>query len=97
MGTVEESSRPVRLVTTWGAPEDSNEGVPSRVTFEIEPFGDIVRLTVTHEDIPTLADREIAAHGWAAVLSNLKTRLETGRALPQRPWEMPVGTASAFA
>lgn len=30
-----------------------------------------------------------AANGWAAVLSNLKSLLETGSPLPQKPWLMP--------
>lgn len=97
VGTVVESSPPNRLVTTWGLADDSNQGVPSQVTFEIEPFGDIVRLTVTHENIASADDLDAAAHGWAAVLSNLKTRLETGRTLPQRPWEMPLRAARQFA
>jgi hypothetical protein len=59
------------------------------VTFEIEPYGDIVRLTVTHENLPDEANRELAAGGWAAVLSNLKSFLETGHPLSQPPWEMP--------
>ena len=49
---------------------------------------DIVRLTVTHEN---LANREMfdgVSHGWPAVLANLKSLLETGDVLPQAPWEM---------
>ena len=56
--------------------------------FDIEPHHDIVRLTVTHTDIPTASDYEAASAGWAAVMSNLKSLLETGRVLPQAPWEM---------
>lgn len=63
--------------------------MPSRVTFDIEPYGEIVRLTVTHENIPDEANRTLAAAGWAAVLSNLKTFLETGHVLARTPWEMP--------
>jgi hypothetical protein len=48
-----------------------------------------VRLTVTHEGLADEAERDAAAGGWAAVLSNLKSLLETGHALPQPPWEMP--------
>jgi hypothetical protein len=58
------------------------------VTFDIEPYGDIVRLTVTHENLADEAERHNAAAGWAAVLSNLKSLIETGHALPQAPWEM---------
>jgi hypothetical protein len=55
--------------------------------FDIEPYGDgIVRLTVTHDDLER--DPQMFAGisgGWPKVLSNLKTLLETGRALPQSP------------
>jgi uncharacterized protein YndB with AHSA1/START domain/DNA-binding transcriptional ArsR family regulator len=88
VGTVVESVPPARLVTTWAAPDQESSQDPSRVTFAIEPHGDIVRLTVTHEDLADEAEREGAAAGWAAVLSNLKSLLETGHALPQAPWEM---------
>ena len=58
------------------------------VRFDIEQHSDIVRLTVTHEDIPNASDYEAASAGWAAVISNLKSLLETGHVLPQAPWEM---------
>jgi uncharacterized protein YndB with AHSA1/START domain/DNA-binding transcriptional ArsR family regulator len=88
VGEVVESDPPRRLVTTWSAPD--GQGEPSRVTFDIEGSGEIVRLTVTHEDLADEADRENAAGGWAAVLSNLKSLLETGHPLAQAPWEMHV-------
>jgi uncharacterized protein YndB with AHSA1/START domain/DNA-binding transcriptional ArsR family regulator len=87
-GTVTESSPPTRLVTTWAAPGQEPAGGPSRVTFDIEPYGDIVRLTVSHDNLADEAEREDAAAGWAAVLSNLKSLLETGHVLPRPPWEM---------
>ncbi len=86
VGTVIESKPPHRLVTTWAAPED--ETTTERVTFDITAFGDITRLTVTHEDVSP-EDLANAAHGWSAVLANLKTFIETGKPLPQNPWEMP--------
>ena len=89
VGTVTESSPPTRLVTTWAAPGQEHPGGPSRVTFDIEPYGDIVRLTVSHDNLADDAERDGAAAGWAAVLSNLKSLLETGHVLPRRPWEMP--------
>lgn len=88
VGTVLVSDRPSRLVTTWADPNDDSKE-PSRVTFEIEAYEQIVRLTVTHENLPDDASREIAAAGWAAVMANLKSLLETGHSLPERPWEMP--------
>ncbi|MEO7006882.1 MAG: SRPBCC family protein [Terrimesophilobacter sp.] len=87
VGTVLESTPGRRLVSTWAEP--AHEDDTTQVTFDIEQYGQIVRLTVTHEDIPDEANRDIAASGWAAVLSNLKTFLETGHALPRVPWEMP--------
>lgn len=89
VGTVLESSRPTRLVSSWADPGDGQAEPPSKVTFDIQPYGEIVRLTVTHEDIPDEANRKLAAAGWAAVLSNLKSLLETGHVLPQVPWQMP--------
>jgi uncharacterized protein YndB with AHSA1/START domain/DNA-binding transcriptional ArsR family regulator len=86
-GTVLESVRPTRLVSTWDSPEGRPEG-PSRVTFDIKQHGDIVRLTVTHDELSGEAEFEGISLGWPAVLSNLKSLLETGHALPQAPWEI---------
>ncbi|MGI5472411.1 SRPBCC family protein [Streptomyces sp. CA-132043] len=91
VGMVVESTPPRRLVTTWAAPGEEPAGGPSKVTFGIEPYGGIVRLTVTHENLADEAEREAAAGGWAAVLSNLKSLVETGSPLPEEPWRMPVG------
>ena len=88
VGTVVESTPPTRLVTTWRAPGD-NAGQSSTVRFDIEEFGDMVRLTVTHEDLADDVEREEASRGWSAVLSNLKTLLETGTTLPRAPWLLP--------
>ncbi|MEV7362036.1 ArsR/SmtB family transcription factor [Streptomyces sp. NPDC003631] len=90
VGEVVESDRPGRLVTTWTSPE--NEGRPeaySKVTFDIQPHADIVRLTVTHEDLADERECADVAGGWAAVLSNLKSLIETGSPLPQEPWLVP--------
>jgi uncharacterized protein YndB with AHSA1/START domain/DNA-binding transcriptional ArsR family regulator len=88
VGDVLESSPPRRLVTTWAGPNEARPAGPSRVTFDIEPHGDIVRLTVTHENLLDQAEHDESAAGWAAVMSNLKSLLETGHPLPQAPWEM---------
>jgi uncharacterized protein YndB with AHSA1/START domain/DNA-binding transcriptional ArsR family regulator len=82
-GEVLVSDPPRRLVTTWDGADE-----PSQVTFDIERYEDIVRLTVTHENLANAREYEDAASGWSAVLSNLKTMLETGHALPQAPWGM---------
>ena len=56
----------------------------SRVTFEIEPHGDMVKLTVVHDGFdPGSTVREMIGEGWPHLLSNLKTLLETGDTLPE--------------
>ncbi|MFB7110903.1 ArsR/SmtB family transcription factor [Streptomyces sp. NPDC056190] len=90
VGTVVEADRPTRLVTTWAAPEDAERpDRHSRVTFDIRPHGDIVRLTVTHEDLNDEGELADVSGGWPAVLSNLKSLVETGSPLPQEPWLVP--------
>jgi uncharacterized protein YndB with AHSA1/START domain/DNA-binding transcriptional ArsR family regulator len=55
----------------------------SKVTFEIEPLGDQVKLTVTHDDLePDGITGSLISGGWPRVLANLKTLLETGETLP---------------
>jgi uncharacterized protein YndB with AHSA1/START domain/DNA-binding transcriptional ArsR family regulator len=86
-GTVLEAAPPRRLTMTFGAPGEAPPEGPSRVTFEIEQFHEIVRLTVTHENLAD-GDWEAASAGWPAVCANLKSLLETGHVLPRPPWEM---------
>lgn len=87
-GTVLESIPPTRLVMTFDEPgAEPGEG-SSTVTFHIEPYHDIVRLTVTHENLAGPEDLHAVSAGWAAVMANLKSLLETGHALPQAPWKM---------
>jgi uncharacterized protein YndB with AHSA1/START domain len=87
-GLVMESDRPRRLVFGFDDPKrfEDRTHEPSVVTFEIEPHVDIVQLTVTHTSLPSMDDRRACSQGWPAVLSNLKTLLETGEVLPQEPW-----------
>ena len=81
-----EAVPPERLVMTFASPQHA--AAESQVAFTIEPHQDIVRLTVTHEHLADQADYEAAAAGWPAVVANLKSLLETGRVLPQAPWEL---------
>ncbi len=83
-GKVVEAKRPRKLVLAWQhqmRPALHKEGV-SRCTFELEPEGGVVKLTVTHE-IPGAKTKFIGAvsGGWPMVLSGLKTLLETNKAL----------------
>jgi uncharacterized protein YndB with AHSA1/START domain len=58
---------------------------PSRVTFVLEPIGSVVKLTLTHEEFESeSATFETTRHGWPAIMSSLKSLLETGRPLPFR-------------
>ena len=87
-GRVLESEPPKQLVMDWFAPGELDTGHAERVSFELEPFRDLVRLTVTHAGCPDEAVRDEVAAAWPAILSNLKTLIETGAPLPQAPWEM---------
>lgn len=75
-GTVVEVDPPRRLAFGWDG---------STVAFDIATVGSIVKLTVTHDG---LSDEDFvgASQGWPAVLSNLKSLLETGRVLSTEPW-----------
>jgi uncharacterized protein YndB with AHSA1/START domain/DNA-binding transcriptional ArsR family regulator len=89
VGRVMETEPPIRLVITFDdAPDAESPREPSVVTFLVEPHHDIVRLTVTHENLPNQAMLGGISAGWPAVLANLKSLLETGDVLPQAPWEM---------
>jgi uncharacterized protein YndB with AHSA1/START domain len=83
LGEVLEAAPPHRLVITWADPQDRGiKAQHSRVTFEIEPVGDMVRLTVTHDQLEAGSDMQRkVSQGWPRVLSSLKSLLETGRPL----------------
>lgn len=88
VGTVLEVAPPHRLTMTFDAPGETPPHGPSRVTFDIEPYHEIVKLTVTHENIAGDEALEAVSAGWPAVCANLKSLLEVGHALPRAPWEM---------
>jgi uncharacterized protein YndB with AHSA1/START domain/DNA-binding transcriptional ArsR family regulator len=88
VGTVLAATPPSRLVLTFTTPGEPVPDRPATATFELEAYHEIVRLTVTHEHLAGDDDLAAASAGWPAVLANLKSLLETGRVLPQAPWEM---------
>ncbi len=54
----------------------------SKVRFELEPAGDAVKLTVVHDGFPDGSTaRDMVSEGWPALLSSLKSLLETGEPL----------------
>lgn len=83
VGEVVEVSAPSRLVITWAnASQADDPEAHSRVTFDIEEYEDMVRLTVSHDEL--IAGSGMAngiSKGWPVVLSSLKSFLETGRGL----------------
>ena len=80
-GEILEIDPPRRMVIRWQhewKPELKAEG-PSRCTIELEPVGNAVKLTITHEiDRPDSKLVTAVAGGWPQILSNLKSLLETG-------------------
>ena len=78
-----ESDAPRRLVYAWQPLFKEMEGErPSRVMFELEPFKGQTRLTVLHGEFDDGSKIfGMITKGWPAVLSSLKTFLETGRGL----------------
>jgi uncharacterized protein YndB with AHSA1/START domain len=84
VGTVLESDRPYRLVVSWAAPTEAQDPAKhSRVTYDIAEDGNIVRLTVTHDELEPGSGMERGiSDGWPTVLSSLKTLLETGEPMP---------------
>ena len=81
-GEVLEIDPPRRLVLRWHnefRPELKAEG-PSKCVFELEPNGDIVKLTITHSSVRADSKLIVAVSGgWPKILSNLKSLLETGK------------------
>ena len=84
-GRVVEWSPPRRLAVTWTV-----DWIPAMralpeclVTYEIAPAGEAVRLTMSESHQWDAPDDLLAGGraGWPAILSSLKTLLETGKAL----------------
>lgn len=83
-GEVLEIEPGKRLVLKWQnqfRPELQAEGF-SRATLELESMGEVVKLTVVHEIDRTGSKLiEAVSGGWPAILSSLKSMLETGAPL----------------
>ncbi len=89
-GEILEIEPQKRLVLQWRnsfKPELREEG-PSRMTYEIEPMGEMVKLTIIHEmERPDSKFIEAVSNGWPLILSGLKTLLETGKSFEaSRSW-----------
>ncbi|EEW61121.1 SRPBCC family protein [Silicibacter sp. TrichCH4B] len=83
VGKVIESNPPKRLVISWAnESQKDNPDQYSRVTYDIEPQGDMVKLTVSHDELqPGSGMLKGISAGWPIVLSSMKSFLETGQGL----------------
>jgi uncharacterized protein YndB with AHSA1/START domain len=80
-----ECEPPHRLVHTWRSLYDPEMAAEpeSRVTWEIEAQpGGFSKLTLIHDQLDASPKTADHVRGWTYVISNLKTVLETGDALP---------------
>jgi uncharacterized protein YndB with AHSA1/START domain len=81
-GRVVEWDPPRRLTMTWGVDfEEFRELPESLVTYDIEPLGGSVKLTMTEAHQWEVPDAILAGgrQGWPLILSSLKSVLETGK------------------
>ena len=84
-GEVIECDPPKKLTVTWNVnwPGLVEKLGPTLVTYEIEEAGDVVKLTMLQSHDRDLSDDILSGGraGWPAILSSLKSLLETGHAL----------------
>ncbi|PJZ78583.1 SRPBCC family protein [Leptospira neocaledonica] len=83
VGKVVEVVPPTRLVISWASPAQAADPESySRVTFNVEEYEDMVRLTVTHDELEAGSGMAKGIQqGWPIVLSSLKSLLETGEGI----------------
>ena len=97
VGEVLEIEPPRRLVTTFNAvwDEEVRADPPSRLTWEIVPYGPTTLLRMIHDEVVagSATDRSVSG-GWSVILSGLKTLLETGESLRLEYSSEPVAAAA---
>jgi uncharacterized protein YndB with AHSA1/START domain len=84
-GEVIACDRPRKLTITWNVnwPQLVEVLGPTLVTYEIEDAGDAVKLTLIQAHDRLISDDILSGgrQGWPAILSSLKSLLETGQPL----------------
>ncbi len=84
-GEVVECDPPRKLTVTWNVnwPALVEKLGPTLVSYQIEPAGDAVKLTLIQSHDRPIDDDILSGgrEGWPAILSSLKSLLETGEAL----------------
>lgn len=90
-GRVIEIDPPNRMVWSWALGKDADTPEKlSRVTYELTALGPDTKLTVRHAELePGSPMDQSVREGWPAVLSNLKSILETGEVLREDQWPDP--------
>jgi len=84
-GEVLKSERPRLLSYTFHMQisEQHRRERASRLTFELQPMDSMVKVILTHEEFESQSPAfETTQHGWPAIMSSLKSLLETGSPLP---------------
>jgi uncharacterized protein YndB with AHSA1/START domain len=84
VGEILEADWPRRLSYTFKhvLDEELKKEPASKVVFTLEPHGNVVKLTLTHEGfIEGGKMLDGISKGWPAILANLKSLLESGTAL----------------
>ncbi len=95
-GEVLEYDPPRRLAYSFL--HDGSDGEkPSRVTFELEPQRDQVKLTMVHDRFePGSPVLDKVGKGWPLILSSLKSYIECGKVL-YAPWREEAAAESRIA
>ena len=101
-GEVIECDPPKKLTFTFNVnwPALIEKLGPTLVTWEIEPAGDAVKLTLIQSHDRPISDDILSGGraGWPAILSSLKSMLETGNAMviPMQPPERMLAALKAL-
>src|SRR5215510_2303402 len=101
-GKVIECDPPNKLTVTWNVnwSELVEKLGPTLVTYEIEPAGENVKLTMLQSHDRPISDDILSGgrEGWPAILSNLKSLLETGSTMtiPMKPPERMLAALKAM-
>lgn len=84
-GEVLAYDAPQKLSFTWSSAHDP-DATPTVVTFTLAEMFGATKLTLTHSGLAELTGPVV--EGWPAILSSLKTLLETGHPMPatSRRW-----------
>ncbi|WP_373491542.1 SRPBCC family protein [Parasphingorhabdus sp.] len=87
-GRIIEMDPPRKMVWSWARDSESDHATKlSRVTYELISLGPDTKLIVTHSELEPDSPMDAGVReGWPAVLSNLKSLLETGETLSEGEW-----------